>query len=446
MKTVNIGLLGCGTVGGGLVDLLRNNRDLVARRSGLDLNLRRVLVRDPEKERPCDPEIITTSPESILEDPGIDIVVELIGGLDPAGPLLLEAIRSGKNVVTANKALLARSGREIFDYALDRKVRVGFEASVCAGIPILRAISDGLVGNRILALVGILNGTSNFILTRMTEEKCSFADALATAKARGFAEADPALDLSGQDAAAKLKLLSELAFGIRIENDAFPVRGIEGIEPEDIRSAAEMGFVIKPLAIALDLDHSLHLSVHPALLPEKHPLAHIRDEFNSILLRGDAVDEMIFTGKGAGALPTASAVLADIISIAGAAPGETPHEPRPCSRPVSGEVESEYYLRFPIRDVPGVIGLISTALGNRGISISHATARLAEDRPGRGNVKILAHRCGETLLRRSLDQIARLPILDGKPVLLPIVNGEPSRPFPFPPPRASPMIDAWHES
>ncbi len=420
MKRVNIGLLGCGTVGGGLIDLLRNNRDLVARRSGLDLNVRRILVQDPKKERPCKPELITTSPESILDDPEIDIVVELIGGLDPAETLIRKAIRSGKNVVTANKALLARNGRDIFDHALDQEVRVGFEASVCAGIPILRAISSGLVGNRILTLIGIVNGTSNYILTRMTEEKCSFQEALAEAQAHGFAEADPTLDVSGQDAAQKLKLLSELAFGIRLKDNAFPVEGIECIEAEDIRSAAEMGYVIKPLAIAADLDHALRLRVQPALLSEKHPLAHIRNEFNSILLRGDAVDEMIFTGKGAGALPTASAVLADIISIAGTSSGQTSHQPKQQSRRISEEGESETYLRFPIRDVPGVIGLISTALGNRGISISHATARLAKDRPGCGHVKILAHRCRESILRKALDEIARLPILNGKPVKLPI--------------------------
>ncbi len=423
MKRINIGLLGCGTVGGGLVDLLRDNRDLVAKRSGLDLRLQKVLVQDPEKERPCTPELITTSPESILEDPAIDVVVELIGGLDPARPLLLKAIRARKNVVTANKALLAGHGREIFDRALDQQVRVGFEASVCGGIPILRAISSGLIGNQIFDLLGIVNGTSNYILTQMAEEDCTFQKALAEAKRLGFAEADPTLDITGQDAAQKLKLLAELAFGIRLENDSFPVVGIEAIEKEDIRSAAELGYIIKPLAIARDGKTGLNLGVTPALLPLNHSLAHIRNEFNSILLKGHGVDELIFTGKGAGALPTASAVLADIISISETSSTGSSYRPNRPVRKVSEEKESKFYLRFPIRDIPGVIGLISTALGNRGISISHATARLVEDQPGNGHVKIVSHECSPTLLRKSLEEISRLPILIGKPIMLPILEG-----------------------
>ena len=423
MKRINIGLLGCGTVGGGLLDLLRENRDLVAQRSGLDLQVQKVLVQNPEKERSFSRDLITTSPESILDDPSIDVVVELIGGLDPARPLLLEAIRSGKNVVTANKALLAGHGREIFDHALEQKVAVGFEASVCGGIPILRAISSGLVGNRIFGLLGIVNGTSNYILTRMTEKKCPFPTALLEAQKKGFAEADPTLDITGEDAAQKLKLLAELAFGIRLDHDSFSVTGIEQVEAEDILSASEMGSVIKPLAVAHEYKEGIHLEVSPMLLPENHPLAHIRNEFNSVLLKGHGVDELIFTGKGAGALPTASAVLADIISISETSSRTPDHKNRRTIRQGSGEPESKYYLRFPILDIPGVIGLISTALGNRDISISHASARLVPNHPGEGNVKIVTHACRPTLLRKAVEEAGRLPILNGKPIMLPILEG-----------------------
>jgi homoserine dehydrogenase len=368
MKRVRIGLLGCGTVGGGLVELIRRNRAVVADRTGVELDVQRVLIRDPRKERPVERSILTTDPSLILGAPDVDIVVELIGGIEPAISFIRQAIEAGKNVVTANKALLAQSGAELFRRAADRRVKIGFEASVCGGIPIIRAIGAGLVGNRISTLVGIVNGTCNYILTQMTEAKCTFAAALAEAQRRGFAEADPSLDLDGHDAAQKLQILAELAFGAELDHASFPVEGIRPIEEEDIRSAAELGYVLKHIVVGKDLGDSLDLRAHPALLPEVHPLAHVRNEFNSVLLRGDAVDEMIFTGKGAGSLPTASAVLSDIIDISKNGHGHAEsvwHVPDSPRRPIAGDLESKYYLRFPIRDVPGVIGLIATALGNR---------------------------------------------------------------------------------
>ncbi len=421
MKKIGIGLLGCGTVGRGLIELLRKNRSVVADRTGIDLEIRRVLVRDPRKERPVAAGLLTTDAPAVLEAPDVDVVVELIGGLDPAREFLERAIDARKSVVTANKALLARWGVDLFRRAAERKVRIGFEASVCGGIPVIRALSAGLVGNRIATLVGIVNGTCNFILTRMAEEKCPFAAALAEAQKRGFAEADPSLDLDGVDAAQKLQILAEIAFGARLDHARFLVEGIRFVEDEDIRAAAELGYVIKHVVIAKDLGEALDLRAHPAMLPDVHPLAHVRNEFNSLLLRGDAVDEMIFTGKGAGPLPTASAVLSDIIEITKNGRGEDDpvwHIPVAQERPVARDVESEVYLRFPIRDVPGVIGLITTALGNHGISISHASATLTHDRPGYGNVKILAHRCRDSAVQKALNEIARLPVLTGKPVIL----------------------------
>jgi homoserine dehydrogenase len=421
MKKVRIGLLGCGVVGGGLCELIRRNRGVVADRTGLELEVQRVLVRDPRKERPVERSRVTTDAAAVLEAPDVDIVVEVIGGLEPAREYLARAIEAKKNVVTANKALLAARGAEIFRRAADRRVRIGFEASVCGGIPIIRAISAGLVGNRISALVGIVNGTCNYILTRMSEEKCTFAAALAEAQKRGFAEADPSLDIDGHDAAQKLQILAELAFGAELDHVPFPVEGIRLIEDEDIRAAAELGYVLKHIVVGKDLGDALDLRAHPALLPDVHPLAHVRNEFNSVLLRGDAVDEMIFTGKGAGSLPTASAVLSDIIDVSrnGHDHAEAVwHVPASPGRPVAADLESKYYLRFPIRDVPGVIGLIATALGNRGISISHASATLLPARPGHGNVKIVAHRCAESSLKKAVGEVERLPVLAGRAVVL----------------------------
>ena len=421
MKPVQIGLLGCGTVGSGLVELIAKNRSLIADRSGLDLQIRRVLVRDAKKERPVAPELLTTDPAAILDAKDIDVVVELMGGLEPARAHVLRAIGQRKHVVTANKMLLAAAGSELFRRAAEQRVRIGFEASVCGGIPILQAIGSGLVANRISAIVGIVNATCNFILTKMTEEKWHFARALVEAQRMGIAEADPTLDLDGQDAAQKLQLLAEMAFGVSLEKAKFIVEGIRHIEDEDIRTAEQLGYVVKHIAVAKDLGTSLDLRVHPALIGATHPLAHVRAEANSVLVRGDAVQEMVLTGRGAGALPTASAVLSDIVEIGGHGQsdhGATWHLPTRGEKPVAADFESKYYLRLPIKDVPGVIGLITTALGKSDISISHLAATLIEGKQGMGNVKIVAHRTKESSLRKALDEISKLPVLAGKPVAL----------------------------
>jgi homoserine dehydrogenase len=421
MRPVSLGLLGCGTIGQSLLELLGRNKDLIAGRTGLQLGVRRVLVRDPRKERPLDPALLTTDPAAILDAQDVDIVVELMGGVDAARGHVARALRNRKSVVTANRSLMATCGRELLRLAAEQRVWLGFEGSVCGGLPILRALEAGLVGNRISMLVGIVTGATNFILTRMGEDRWSFARALVEAQRRGFAGADPAQDLDGQDSAQKLQLLAEIAFGVHLEGKRFPVEGIRFVEEEDLRSAEQLGFVVRHLAVAQEAGEALDLRVHPALLPMTHPLAHVREEFNSILVRGDAVDEMIFTGKGAGAMPTASAVLSDIIEIArdgSAEHGPTWHVPDKGDRPVASDLECRYYLRFPIKDVPGVIGTITTVLGGAGISISHAAATLAEGRPGQGNVKILAHRTKESALRRALGEIGKLPVLSGKPVIL----------------------------
>jgi len=423
MNTKRIALLGCGTVGRGLVELIGKNRALIAERTGVDLEISKILVRDLTKDRgPVDRALLTDRPEEAVAN-GADVVVEVIGGIEPARSFLERAIESGKHVVTANKALLAESGADLFRRAAARHVRIGFEASVCGGIPIVRALSSGLAGNRIERICGIVNGTCNFILTRMAEEGISFAAALAEAQARGFAEADPSLDLDGVDAAQKLRILAELAFGRPLGPGSVRVEGIRELEEEDLRAARELGFTLKHVAVARDLGDSLDLRVHPALLPPDHPLAHVRHENNAVLLKGDAVGEVIFHGKGAGAAPTASAVLSDILDLVrngGAA------LPLPSAGPAgpAADAESGYYFRFPVLDVPGVIGLIATALGNRGVSISHASATLVKGRPREGSVKILAHRCRESVARRCVDEISRLPVLTGKPVAVRVLGNE----------------------
>ena len=419
MKTKTVSLLGCGTVGRGLVELIRRNRSLIAERSGVDLEISKILVRDLVKERAgVDRALLTDRPDEAVAN-GADVVVEVIGGVEPARTLVLEAIDAGKHVVTANKALLAECGPELFRRAAERNVRIGFEASVGGGIPIIRALSSGLAGNRIERICGILNGTCNYILTRMADDALSFEAALAEAQARGFAEADPALDIDGTDAGHKLQILAGLAFGRPLARGSVRVEGIRSIEREDLAAAESLGFVLRHVAVGRDLGTSLDLRVHPAFLSKDHPLAHVRHENNAVLLKGDAVGEMIFHGRGAGAAPTASAVLSDIIDLARNGTGPAPRIPD--SEPAaSSDPESERYFRFPVVDAPGVIGLIATALGNRGISISHASAALVAGARDRGSVKILAHACPAGVARKAVDEIARLPVLTGRPVSIPI--------------------------
>lgn len=418
--TVTVGLLGLGNVGGGLIELVRRNSAVIAERSGVEIRIKRALVRDTTRPRPVHREFLTTRPEEILDDPEIDVVVEVMGGIEPARKLLLQAIERGKSVVTANKAVLALYGDEIFQAASDRRCRIGFEASVCGGIPIIRALTEGLVANRIEQLCGIVNGTTNYILTKMHEEGLPFADALRRAQELGLAEPDPTLDVKGIDAAQKLVILAGLAFHVKASVQEIGVEGIDTLDVEDIRTAKEFGYTIKLVALGQKQGEQIDLRVHPALIPNTHPLANVRHEYNAVFLRGDAIGEMVFYGRGAGSLPTASAVLSDIVQIAHAPSlnGWRYHR-RVRSTPV--ESDSRYYLRFPIYDLPGVIGLITTALGNHGISITHALATLRED-PRLGNVKILTHRAAAGVLRRALDEIARLPVLHGKPVAIRILE------------------------
>lgn len=417
-----IGVLGLGTVGKGLVELIDRNKDLISSRSDVDLQLKSAFVRDNGKPRSLPKEKLTYDPETIFSDPEISIVVEVIGGIEPAKSLILRALESGKNVVTANKAVLARHGDEIFEAANRFGKRVGFEASVCGGIPILRALSSGLIANRVDELIGILNGTSNFILSKMTDEGVNYDEALKEAQANGLAEADPSFDVGGIDAAHKLLILAELTFQTKATLEDIQIKGIEDIDTEDVNSAKEFGFQIKPLSIAKQKGSQLELRVHPALISNTNPLASVDQEFNAVLVRGDAIGEMIFYGKGAGSLPTASAVLSDIVEIARSSAAPLIWNPLRSVKIATVETDSRYYLRFPIYDKPGLIGKIATILGDHGISITHASARLVCDQTQGGNVMIVTHLANAKNLKDALETIGSQGVLRSTPVSIRILD------------------------
>jgi homoserine dehydrogenase len=393
---LTIGLLGCGVVGNGFLSLLNQNRDLIARRSGLHVSVRKVLVRDKSK-RAIDN--LTDRAEDILGDPEIDLVVELMGGLEPARSLALQALSRGKHLVTANKLMLAESGGQLFEAARERSVRIGFEASVGGAIPIIRALSQGLAANQIESMIGILNSTSNFILHRM-EAGDSFDSALRSAQVKGFAEADPSLDVDGPDAAQKLAILAWLGFGRSL--GPLLVEGIRGLDPRDLNHP---DYVVRHVGIAWRGG----LRVHPALLPRSHPLAGVRDEDNAVLIQSDSAGDLLFTGKGAGSLPTASAVLSDVIDIAlGGGCRVPPWEPAGSD----SDFESRYYIRLV--GVPGILGVVSTILEAHGIGVRRAVVQ--------SDLAIFSERTQESRMIKAIEQLSRQPILHQKPVLLRVVE------------------------
>jgi homoserine dehydrogenase len=419
-RKLNVGLLGCGTVGRGLVELVTRNSSLIRQRAGVELSITKILVRDPLKERPgVEPGLITTQPEKVLNN-GCDLIVEVVGGIEPARSFIQQALAGGKHVVTANKALLALDGFSLMKAAELQNVRLGFEASVCGGIPIIRALRNGLVGNQIHSLTGILNGTCNYILTRMTEDRVDFEVALAEAQAKGFAEADPTLDVDGHDAAQKLKILAELAFNARLAADEVKTEGIRDVTSDDVAAARELGYVIKHVGTAEISGETIGLRVHPVLLPATHQLAAVRDENNAVLLRGDAVGEMVFSGKGAGSLPSASAVLSDIVDIAchsggfWSSPGATMSAAAIDSR-------SKHYLRFPVAD-PSAIGPITTILERNGVGVARAAAVWGKNVSNQHQVRVLTDCCAQSAIEVSLRDIGDLGVAKRNSLVLPMAE------------------------
>ncbi len=431
---VGIGIIGFGTVGSGVVKLLLRNRDVLARRIGLPVDLIKVADIDLRRDRGVTvaPGALTNDANEVITHPDVDIVVELIGGIEPAKRLILDAMARGKHVVTANKALLAVAGEELFAAAAARRVDFEFEGSVGGGIPIIRALKEGLSGNRIESIYGIINGTSNFILTKMTDERRAFADVLAEAQQAGYAEADPTSDVEGHDSANKLAILVSLAFGTPVTLKEIYTEGITGITPLDIEFAREFGYRIKLLAIAKAQPDAVEARVHPTMIPEEYLLAQVGGVFNAIYVVGDFVGETLFYGRGAGDRPTASAVVSDLVAIARNirhdAAGRVPPTSYdgPSRRPIRllpmEEISSLYYLRCSVLDNPGVLSAISGLLGKYNISISSV---LQKGRKAGGAVPVvmMTHRALERDVQRALAEIDRLPTVVDKTVLI-RVEGE----------------------
>lgn len=431
---INIGIIGFGIVGSGTAKVLLANKDILNERLGFKLNLRRIADLDITTDRGIKiPEgVLTTDVNQLFNDPEIDIVVELIGGIKPAKDFILKAIQNGKHVVTANKALLATHGTEIFNAAREKGVEVGFEASVAGAIPIIKVMKEGLVANRIKAIYGIINGTSNYILTKMTDENVEFADALKEAQALGYAEADPTFDIEGIDTAHKLTILATLSYGIPLSFSSVHIEGISKITAQDINFASELGYKVKLLAITKETDGEIELRVHPTMLPKDYLIAKVDGPFNAIYVEGDATGSTMYYGRGAGSVPTGSAVVSDIADIARNiqknALGRVPTIPN-----ISGDVRirkmdditSRYYFRFSALDKPGVLSKISGILGNHNISITSVIQKgrmVGEAVP----LVVLTHEAKEKDMRLAIEEIDKLPVVMGKTVIIRVEGKEES--------------------
>jgi len=431
-KTVGITLLGCGTVGGGVVSILRQQRELLRARTGLTLELRHVVVRDRADYPPEHAELpMSTDAAAAIDDPASDVVVELIGGTGVAGQFIERALNLGKPVVTANKSLLAARGPELFALARRKDACIAFEASCGGGIPIIDALQRGLLANRIDALLGIVNGTCNVILTRMTQNGWGYEQALAEAQRLGFAEANPTLDVSGRDAAQKLAVLASLAFNVRVAEGDVHVEGIDTLQATDIAFARELGYVIKLLAIAERAPgggEQVSLRVHPTLVRKGDMLADVSGGFNAISVYGHALGHALFYGRGAGRMPTASAVVADIVGVAlGTTPAAFralhifPDQTPPARVLPFQELQSRYYVRLSAKDQPGVLAQVTTALGRHGISLS-AILQHEADQEKFVPVVITTHVAREGAIQAALAEIDALPTIQTPTVCLRIID------------------------
>jgi homoserine dehydrogenase len=422
MDSIKVGLLGLGVVGGGTWKVLRRNAQEIARRAGQTIEVTRIAVRDIEKARALVGSAIQVDadPFGLVRDPSIDIVVELMGGDTLARELVLEAIAQGKHVVTANKALLAKHGTEIFAAASAKGVVVAFEAAVAGGIPIIKAIREGLTANRIEWVAGIINGTTNFILSEMRSRGLPFATVLAEAQKLGYAEADPTFDIEGVDAAHKLTLLASLAFGIPVQFDRAYIEGISKLSADDIKLAERLGYRIKLLGITKRRPEGVELRVHPALVPAKSMLANVEGAMNAVLVRGDAVGQTLYYGKGAGEEPTASAVVADLVDVTRLLTADPEHRvPHLAFQPDAmsdipilsiDDVITSYYLRLTVADQPGVLADIARVFANSGISIG-SMIQQPSDLDASADLVFLTHETVERDVNAAITQIEALPFV-----------------------------------
>jgi homoserine dehydrogenase len=427
MKPIRIGLLGCGTVGGGVIQLLNANAEYLAQSAGAPLEVARVLVRAPDKERvpELDRSLLTTDPEAVLGDRTIDLFVEVMGGVDPTRAYVERALDSRRGVVTANKMLLALHGPALVDRAVAHGVDLAFEGSVGGGIPVVRVLREALASDWVTRLEGIVNGTCNYVLTRMRHDGLGFDQAVAEAQAKGYAEADPSLDIDGHDAAHKLVVLAMLAFGARIEAARVPTEGIRGIEPIDHRFGERFGFIIKHLAIGRDHGEGVELRVHPALVPRDTPLANVGGVLNAIALEGRALGPCLLSGRGAGDLPTAVSVVADVIDVARASrsgfAGTATRGIQMLARPLTplGDVRTRYYLRFQVHDRPGVLARLAGALGDAGVSIEQMVQEGGAGSSGVAvDIVMLTHDAFERDVVRALSAIAESGVVAAPPRLI----------------------------
>lgn len=428
MKPVNIGILGLGTVGCGTIVVLARNAEEITRRAGREIKVTQAAARDLKKKRNCETRgiALTDSADAIVTHPDIDVVVELIGGCDAAYQLVLKAIEHGKHVVTANKALIAAHGNEIFAAAQKKGVMVAFEAAVAGGIPIIKALREGLAGNRIEWLAGIINGTGNFILTEMRDKGRDFADVLAEAQKLGYAETDPTLDVEGIDAAHKLTILAAIAFGIPLQFNKAYTEGISSITRADVVYAEELGYRIKHLGIARRVNNAVELRVHPTLIPERRLIANVDGVMNAILVKGDAVGPTMYYGAGAGAEATASAVVADIIDVVRTLTTDpTNRVPHLAFQPDSlvdlrilpmEEVETAYYLRMRAQDKPGVLADVTRIFSEQGISIEAVIQKEPAEGESVVPLIMLTHRVVEKKMNNAITQLEALTAVEGKVV------------------------------
>ena len=428
-QKVRLGLLGMGTVGRGVYRLIEQNRALIEKRVGAEVAVAAIAVRDAKRDRGVKvPErILTTDPGAVVRSPEVDVVVELMGGYEPARTLVLDAIRAGKHVVTANKALLAEHGAEIRQAAYEGGVHLGFEASVAGGIPVIKTLRESLAANRILSIYGIINGTSNYILTKMREEDRSFEDVLKEAQDAGYAEADPAFDVGGIDSAHKLAVLVNLAFGIDVRLKDIYTEGITGISPVDIEFGREFGYTLKLLAIAKSGPGAIEARVHPTMVPDDYPIAQVGGVYNAVQIVGDAVGDLMLYGRGAGEMPTASAVAGDIVDICRSRVSGATVIPRPwvggegAIRPME-DISSLFYLRFMVEDKPGVLSQISGILGRNNISIASVIQK-GRDAHRTVPLVVMTHTALERDVRRALAETDTLSAVASKTVLI-RVEGE----------------------
>jgi homoserine dehydrogenase len=426
VEPVKIGILGLGTVGSGTVNVLTRNADEIQRRAGRGIRVVSAAARDLKRKRNCPTEDIrlTADPLEIVNDPEVEVVVELMGGYEPARTLVLKAIENGKHVVTANKAMIAAHGNEIFAAAQKKGVMVAFEAAVAGGIPIIKTIREGLAGNRIEWLAGIINGTSNFILTEMRDSGADFADVLAEAQRLGYAEADPTFDVEGIDAAHKLTILAAIAFGIPLQFKKAYTEGISKITRLDVEYAEQLGYRIKSLGVARRTDKGVELRVHPTLIPERRLLAKVDGVMNAVLVKGDAVGPILSYGAGAGADPTASAVVADIVDVVRTLTSDpnnrVPHlafqSDQLSDLPVlpMEEVETAYYLRLQAQDKPGVLADVTRILADLGISIEAILQKEPREGDNTVPVIILTQRVLEKNMNQAIAKIEALPSINTK--------------------------------